>query len=290
MSYPVFIINGFLDAGKSTFIIDTLKNDGFYKQGTTLLLVCEEGEVEYDAKELGKYNVVIHTFSSVDEFNADVLYKLCEECNPGRIVIETNSMWDDTKMKFPQTFQVGQIVSFIDFTTFPVYFNNMRQKFVDNLRFSDLIVINNAQYIAMNSQGQVQEAFESPLPYNLDDDVIVIKDEDFARWYIDTFDHKERYENKVVEFNGIVLRSKKLPKNTIIVGRHVMTCCAKDVQLYGHLCKITDDLKIKSKSWINVQAKITYEYSKEYEEEEVVLEPIKITPIKQIDEPVLNLR
>ena len=52
MAFPVFIINGFLDSGKTTFIIDTLKNDGFYKQGTTLFLVCEEGEVGYDYKEL----------------------------------------------------------------------------------------------------------------------------------------------------------------------------------------------------------------------------------------------
>lgn len=38
---PVFFIDGFLDSGKTTFIIDTIKTDGF--DGSTLLLVCEEG-------------------------------------------------------------------------------------------------------------------------------------------------------------------------------------------------------------------------------------------------------
>lgn len=311
MSFPVFIINGFLDAGKTTFIIDTLKNDGFYQQGTTLLLVCEEGEVEYDQTDLSKYNVHIATFASVDDFTSDALYCLTEEYHPDRIIIELNMMWDSTKMSFPSTFQVAQIVSFIDYTTFPVYYNNMRQLFVDHLRFSDLVIINrcddavelakyqtslklingNAYFLVMDTKGNVQEAFEEPLPYNIDDPIIKINDEDYARWYIDTFDHKERYEGKIVEFNGVVLKNKKLPKGTMIVGRYALTCCDKDMQLYGHLCVLNDkDVKFKSKMWVNVQAKIAYEYSKKYDEEEVVLYAIKIEKINEIPNAVLDLR
>ena len=310
MAFPVFIINGFLDSGKTTFIIDTLKNDGFHKQGNTLLLVCEEGEVEYNKKELIKYNVHIETFEDVDSFNVDKLYELTEVYHPDRIVIESNTMWDLNQVKFPSTFQVAQIVSFIDFTTFGVYYNNMRQMFVDNLRFSDLVVINrcenpedlaqyqtslklingNAQWIAMNSKGEVQEAFETPLPYDIEQDVIVIENEHYARWYIDTFDHKERYNGKTVEFNALVLRSRKLPKGTGVVGRYALTCCDKDMQFYGHLCMIKNELKIKSKTWVKIKALIKYEYSDEYEEEEVVLHPISIEKIKEIEEPILNLR
>lgn len=310
MTFPVFIINGFLDSGKTTFIIDTLKNDGFYKLGNTLLLVCEEGEVEYDKVELEKYNVHIETFDEVEGFNPERLYEITEEYHPDRIVIESNTMWDQSKLKFPSTFQVAQIVSFIDFSTFGVYYNNMRQMFVDNLRFSDLVVINrcenpedlaqyqtslklingNAQWIAMNSKGEVQEAFETPLPYDIDQDVIIIENEHYARWYIDTFDHKERYNGKTVEFNALVLRSRKLPKGTGVVGRYALTCCDKDMQFYGHLCMIKNELKIKSKTWVKIKALIKYEYSNEYEEEEVVLHPISIEKIKEIDEPILNLR
>ncbi len=310
MAFPVFIINGFLDSGKTTFIIDTLKNDGFYKQGSTLLLVCEEGEVEYDKDELEKYNVHIETFDEVEGFNPEKLYELTESIHPDRIVIESNTMWDQSKLKFPSTFQVAQIVSFIDFSTFGVYYNNMRQMFVDNLRFSDLVVINrcenpeelapyqtslklingNAQWIAMNSKGEVQEAFEAPLPYDIEQDVIKIEDEHYARWYIDTFDHKERYNGKTVEFNGLMLRSRKLPKGTGVLGRYALTCCDKDMQFYGHLCIIDNGIKIKSKTWVKVVAVVKYEYSEEYEEEEVVLYPISIEKIKEIDEPILNLR
>lgn len=309
MDYPVFIINGFLDSGKSTFIVDTLKNDGFYKQGNTLLLVCEEGEIEYDPNELEKYRTHTEYFSSPAEFSIDKLYQLTENYHPDRIVIEMNSMWEINDIKYPATFKIRQIVSFIDYTTFPIYYNNMRQKFVDNLRFSDLIVFNRcddmealakyqtslkminntAQWIAMDSDNKVQEAFEEPLPYDINAEVIELKDEDYARWYIDTFEHKERYEGKVIEFNGIVLRSKKLPKDSFVVGRYAMTCCAKDMQLYGHLCNSTMNAKLKSKNWIHLKAKITYEYSKEYEEEEVILVPLEINIIPPLKEQVLDL-
>ena len=46
---PVYIINGFLDSGKSEFITYTLAQPYFQTRGKTLLLLCEEGEVAYNA-------------------------------------------------------------------------------------------------------------------------------------------------------------------------------------------------------------------------------------------------
>ena len=60
----VYLMTGFLDSGKSQFLKFTLAQDYFQIDGTTLLLLCEEGEEEYDAEELKKYGVqekqVIH--------------------------------------------------------------------------------------------------------------------------------------------------------------------------------------------------------------------------------------
>ena len=50
---PVYVINGFLDSGKTEFIIYTLGQSYFQTRGTTLLLVCEEGENEYEKKPHG---------------------------------------------------------------------------------------------------------------------------------------------------------------------------------------------------------------------------------------------
>ena len=54
---PVFCINGFLESGKSTFILSTIRRDEFYLRGKTLLIVTEQGEVEYDLDELSHYKV-----------------------------------------------------------------------------------------------------------------------------------------------------------------------------------------------------------------------------------------
>ena len=45
---PVYIFLGMLESGKTKFIQETLEDSNFYLKGKTLLLVCEEGEEEYD--------------------------------------------------------------------------------------------------------------------------------------------------------------------------------------------------------------------------------------------------
>ena len=44
---PTFVINGILESGKTTFIKDTIVNDDFKDNGTSLILACEEGMEEY---------------------------------------------------------------------------------------------------------------------------------------------------------------------------------------------------------------------------------------------------
>ena len=40
---PVFLINGFLESGKTSFIQYTMNQEYFQTNGNTLLLLCEEG-------------------------------------------------------------------------------------------------------------------------------------------------------------------------------------------------------------------------------------------------------
>ena len=52
---PVFLINGFLEAGKTQFLEFTMDQEYFKKKKKTLLIVCEEGDTEYDEKKLKKH-------------------------------------------------------------------------------------------------------------------------------------------------------------------------------------------------------------------------------------------
>ena len=45
---PVFLINGFLEAGKTQFISFTLQQEYFQADGVTVLILFEEGDTEYD--------------------------------------------------------------------------------------------------------------------------------------------------------------------------------------------------------------------------------------------------
>ena len=45
---PVYVFTGFLDSGKTTFIQETLEDSSFNGIEKTLVILCEEGEVEYE--------------------------------------------------------------------------------------------------------------------------------------------------------------------------------------------------------------------------------------------------
>ena len=306
---PVFFINGMLDSGKTTFIIDTLKNDIKERKMKTLLLACEEGEVEYTEELLRETNTVIKVFESIEDFDYKVIDKLIKNEKPDRVVIEMNGMWDLTKLQFPRVIEIVQVITFIDGSTFNVYFNNMRQKFNDIIRKSQIVcftkvdspevlapfqtalklINNNAQYMLMDENLRAQDAFEEPLPYDVDADVIQIEERDYGTFYIDTFDHKERYDGKTVEYDIMVVLSDKLPVGTFIAGRFIMNCCADDVQLFGFLANNTLGITLKDRQWIHMVAKISYEWSEEYNEEELVLDPISIDLIKEPKEKILDL-
>ena len=310
MEIPLFVICGFLDSGKSSFIVDAIQKDGFDKKGRTLVVLCEEGEIELTEAELSKHNCSVVVVENEEDLTAEYMSELATKYIPDRVLIEMNGMWNLNEIYFPEIYRVAQVITFIDFTTFEVYYNNMKQKVRDMLLLSDLVVFNrcydleklatyqtslkltngNASYMVMDDDGVVKQAFEDPLPYDINADIIEISDDDFGRWYIDTFENPDRYKGKKVKFNGVVTLSKKLPKDTFLLGRYAMTCCADDVQLYAHLCKNIVNAKIKNKMWVNIVARIEFEYSEEYQEEEAVLYPEKITAIKPLKNAILDLR
>ena len=112
---PVFFINGMLDSGKTTFIIDTLTNDNKERKAKTLLLVCEEGEVEYSEELLKETNTYKHVFESIEEFDYKFIDKLIKNEKPDRVVIEMNGMWDLSKLQFPRAMEIVQVITFIEY-------------------------------------------------------------------------------------------------------------------------------------------------------------------------------
>ena len=54
-----YFINGFLDSGKTTFIKELLGQNYFKTKEKTLLILCEDGEEEYELDMLEEDNIFI---------------------------------------------------------------------------------------------------------------------------------------------------------------------------------------------------------------------------------------
>ena len=86
---PLFLINGFLEAGKTQFLEFTMEQDYFQTEGKTLLIVCEEGDTEYDEKKLKK------------KLTPEYLNELEVIYRPERVIMEWNGMWNQDELKLP---------------------------------------------------------------------------------------------------------------------------------------------------------------------------------------------
>ena len=67
---PVYLFLGQLESGKTTFIQETMNDPKFDSGDKTLLLICEEGEVEYRPEEFAFGGVTVDAIASRAELKA----------------------------------------------------------------------------------------------------------------------------------------------------------------------------------------------------------------------------
>lgn len=161
---PVFLINGFLDSGKTTFIQYTMQQEYFQTEGNTLLLLCEEGEKEYDPIELAKYHTTPVYMQDIRDFQEEKLQKLVKEYQPERILIEWNGMWNQDDLydgpmseavlskeqnreakysvSMPKDWFLYQVITIVDGSTLKMYLSNMRSFLGQMLRRAELCIVN----------------------------------------------------------------------------------------------------------------------------------------------------
>lgn len=104
----VYLMTGFLDSGKTQFLTFTLEQDYFQIQGKTLLILCEEGEEEYDPKEMLKYGVVIEKVEDKEDLTEAWLEEMNRKHKPERVVVEYNGMWPVSDLRNWHFRQVGR--------------------------------------------------------------------------------------------------------------------------------------------------------------------------------------
>lgn len=298
---PIYLVNGFIESGKTTLINETLRDKSFSEGGKTLLIVCEEGIEEYDSVELSKYEVEIISIEEPEELSTQLFEKCSKEVNPPvRVMIEYNGTWKmDTFLEtdLPKAWVLGQVLTMVDGSTFGNYWNNMRVMMAEQFKYSDSIIFNRcdantdrgmirrqvkplnrkAQIVYESKDGVLPDGEDEAPPFDFSKEPIVIDDDDFGIWYLDAMDYPDRYRNKVVAFKGLVYRDKKSDKDVFIPGRFAMTCCANDIAFFGFACHVSKkDMPMiqfnpKDRRWVYVTAVVQYEYCKEYKCEGPVL-------------------
>lgn len=305
---PVYMINGFLESGKTEFITYTLAQPYFQSKGTTLIIVCEEGEVEYDEKLLKKSRSVLEFIENEEDFNANHLIELEKKYKPERILIEYNGMWNYKNMKLPWHWKIEQQITTIDASTFPMYYTNMRSLLAEMVRKSELIIFNRcdgiqdlssykrnikavnqrAEIIFEDANGEVNAIMEEELPFDINQAVIGLDNLGYGIWYLDTLDNLERYVGKTVQFVAMVLKPETFPKDSFVPGRMAMTCCADDMAFLGFPCKYEQADRLEQKSWVKVTAQVHKEYWADYKGEGPVLHAVSVEKTKAPKEEIIS--
>lgn len=281
----VYLFCGFLDAGKTTFLKSALKGDDMDTGEKTALLVFEEGEEEYgeDVKKhadvfyLEKKDLTIQKLKSIEMQGQYV-----------RFFVEYNGMWElgDFFDALPENWMICQLMTLFDCTTILSYNANMRQQVFDKIQYADLIVFNryksgedkmpyhklvraisrNNDIIYENEKRAVeQDDIVDPLPFDMNAPIINIEDRDYAYFYRELVENMKAFHGKTVRFLCVTAYDKSLGKTTLIVGRHIMTCCEADTKYSALVCEHNGSRSFVTGEWYYLTAKVCVTKHKAYQ-------------------------
>lgn len=306
---PVYVINGFLESGKTGFIRFTLAQPYFQIRGKTLLILCEEGEIEYDEALLRKSRTEVERIEEESGFTPEKLTELEKKHKPERILIEWNGMWNYKDARLPRNWKVEQQITTIDGSTFPMYYTNMRSLLAEMVRGSEMIIFNRcdtvrdqlntykrnikavnpkADVVFEDAKGEIDEIFEEDLPYDLNQEPVVLDNQGYGIWYLDSMDHPERYAGKKLQFLAMVLKPEGFPKGYFVPGRMAMTCCAEDMAFIGYACEFAGAESLRQQEWVRVTATFSKEYFEDYKGEGPVLHAISVEKAEAPKDEVIS--
>ncbi len=293
MKLPVYVFTGFLEGGKTSIIQESLNDEKFNSGEKTLVLMCEDGEIELDSTQFWGKNVTIVKIQSKSELTRENLEGITKGKRIDRIIIEYNGMWDMQTLynSFPANWSIYQNMMFADARSFVNYNNNMRQLVFDKIQDAEMVVLNRtpsnidkqeihkiirgitrrAAIVYDYPDGHIEyDEIEDPLPFDVNAPIVEIGDNDYALWYRDLSENMQAYDGKTVKFKGLVAHDDRLPANSVVIGRPIMTCCVDDIQ-YGGLISVFAGSTPKNEEWVTVKGTIKIEKHKLYRSQGPVL-------------------
>lgn len=307
---PIFLVTGFLESGKTSFIKEILTDDGFLAGEKNLLIVCEEGIEEYEDNLLRDSKTDIVTVEDEEDLTEEFLLKTVKESKPAKILMEFNGMWDIEKFfnAIPESLGIAQIITPIDSTTYSAYMGNMGAIMVNQYKYSDLVIFNRcnegtkkmglrgsiksinpqANVIFENENGEVDNN-EDQLPFDIDADIVCPEDYDYALFFQDLMSNPDKYEGKTVRLRLKAYEPEKYPKTCCLLGRDAMTCCAADLTQLALITRFRDENHetLRNNDWVEIVADIHKTFLEQYKESIPVLYTRNIKKIDKLKEEIV---
>lgn len=303
MKTRIYLFTGFLDSGKTSFINDTITTTDFCEGEKSLLIVSEQGEVEYNQEEIEACNCDLVYVNSEDEWTYEFFEELKNKYNPTQVLVELNGMFNVNRFlacSKPEGWEVVQVLTTINAQTFGLYIQNMRSLLYQHVVHTDLLIFNRidetvkksflrnnikainstCQIIYEKADGTVNTMDDDELPFDISSDELNILDHDFGLFCMDALDHPDKYAGKTVTLKGKFIGRDKQLVDGFVIGRLAMVCCEEDTSLIGMVCEHTAAKQLIPNEWIQVKGKIELDYDPDIGGEVCILkvEDLKVVP------------
>ncbi len=277
----IFFINGFLECGKTTFIRELIEREKIRNCGKVLILVCEEGEEEYDTEALVAEEIYVEWLLEEKQFQEAYLTEIEKKFRPDLMIVEFNGMWNRREIHFPKYWKDLAEVAVIDATMFKIYSENLTAYQAEQIRNAEIVIFNRCDTVrehlaafarnvkAINprtlllfkgAEGDIFLSADELLPYDIRNDTIELDDEGFVAFCIDIHERLELYENKTVTFVSRAYQTKTDNEMEFVGGRYVMTCCEADMTFLGMLCAYAKAYELQQKEWVRVSGTVRRVY------------------------------
>lgn len=310
MAKTVYFINGFLEGGKTTFISELMKKEYFRIEGSTLLIVCEEGDTDYREEDIKESDTVIEYIEDKENFTEEYITSLEKKHRPERIIVEYNGMWDRKNLEFPWYWEEIVEVAVYDASTFKLYADNMRSILAEQVRRAGIVVFNrcdgvreklgsytrnikainrNVNFVFRGKDGDILLDPDETLPYDITSDELDLDDEGFAVFCIDSMERTEIYDGKKISFNARAYKLKTDDDFEFVSGRYVMTCCEADMTFVGIICSYYKAYELENKEWIRVNGMVRIAYDEEMKRNVPVCRVIDVERINPPKDELISL-
>ncbi|MEG0367296.1 MAG: hypothetical protein RR585_10695 [Coprobacillus sp.] len=212
--------------------------------------------------------------------------ELQEKYLPTQVLVELNGMYNVNRFMAaskPEGWEVVQVLTTIDASTFALYIQNMRSLIFSHVVHSDLLIFNRVndsikksflrnnikainpqvQIIYEKADGTVNTLDDDDLPFDISSQELEILDHDFGLFCMDALDHPDKYDGKTVTLKGKFIGLDKQIDNGFVIGRMAMVCCEEDTSLIGMVCEHPAAKQLIPNEWVQVKGIIHLEYDPE---------------------------